>query len=79
MKIGVYSFRIGKEPKDLINEIRILKKQLNIALNCLNFLDSGKLIFKVDDGSQLEFNGSFNCKLPVRKALDEIKEVGKWF
>ena len=35
MKIGVYSFEEGKEPKDLEKEIKKLKKQLKVAVKCL--------------------------------------------
>lgn len=38
MKIGVYSFEDGKEPKDLEKQIKVLKKQLRIAVEALKSL-----------------------------------------
>lgn len=35
MKVGVYSFEDGKEPKDLEKQIKVLKKQLKIAVEAL--------------------------------------------
>ena len=36
MKVGAYTFHEGKEPKDLENEIKKLKKQLKIAKRGIN-------------------------------------------
>lgn len=35
MKIGIHTFHDGKEPKDLENKIKKLKKQLKIAIEGL--------------------------------------------
>lgn len=42
MKVGAYTFHEGKEPKDLENEIKKLKKQLKIAVEALeNYTQTG--------------------------------------
>lgn len=56
MKIGVYTFHDGKEPKDLENETKKLKKQLAIAkdfiFRCANdisgdwYINSAKCVLK---------------------------------
>lgn len=57
MKIGVYTFHDGKEPKDLENEIKKLKELLKLARSsvdyhcalCREYTDGKILIAKIDE------------------------------
>lgn len=64
MKIGVYTFHEGKEPKDLENEIKKLKKQLEIAVEVLES-------FAID-----EFYDK-NVAYKSAKALNKIKKLNR--
>lgn len=61
MKTGVYSFEDGKEPKDLEKQIKVFKKQLEIAKKCLKEY----AVFKCKDSWFAE------------TALEQIKELDK--
>lgn len=63
MKIGVYSFPEGKEPKDLEKQIRILKKQLEIAIEGLMTI--------LNDGDD------YWDKCQAQYYLTQIKELDK--
>ena len=63
MKAGVYTFYEDKEPKDLENEIKKLKKQLKIAIKTL------KTIIK-EDMYNLDEHRIF-----IEKKLKQIKEL----
>lgn len=65
MKVGAYTFHEGKEPKDLENEIKKLKKQLKIAIKTL------KTIIK-EDMYNLDEHRIF-----IEKKLKQIKELEK--
>ena len=72
MKTGVYSFGCGKEPKDLEKQIKVLRKQLKIAVDILEVISTHTIIADEDMFEQICMVYNWSCK-----ALDEIKELDK--
>jgi Tat protein secretion system quality control protein TatD with DNase activity len=72
MKTGVYSFPEGKEPKDLEKQIKVLKKQLKIAVDILEVISTHTCIWDEDTKEQVStvYNWS-------REALEQIEELVK--
>lgn len=66
MKVGVYSFGEGKEPKDLEKQIKVLKKQLEIAVECLEYYGDECLYEYWEKGYEI-----------AQDALKQIKELDK--
>ena len=66
MKLGVYSFGEGKEPKDLEKQIKVLKKQLEIAVECLEYYGDECLYEYWEKGYEI-----------AQDALKQIKELDK--
>lgn len=82
MKIGVYTFQEGKEPKDLENKIKKLKKQLKIAVEALGLIDKRKCYMcNCLKGCPLikyreKDNGCATCvSNACHKALKQIEEL----
>lgn len=80
MKIGVYSFPEGKEPKDLEKQIKVLEKQLMIAEEALKQYANETVWLT---GYDALGNGGTDCMFycngyeTAQKALKQIKELDK--
>lgn len=77
MKIGVHTFYDGKEPKDLENEIKKLKKQLKIAVEALK--DTYVICFRNKDTllHTPEHNIIGGIERDCAITLEQIKELEK--
>ena len=80
MKVGVYSFEDGKEPKDLEKQIKVLNKQLDVAEEALKqYADETVWL----TGYDALGNGGIDCMFycngyeTAQKALEQIKELDK--
>lgn len=72
MKVGVYSFEDGKEPKDLNKQIKVLKKQLKIAVEVLDFISTFTII--PDENTMEQVSTVYRVS---SNALNQIEELDK--
>lgn len=72
MKVGVYSFEDGKEPKDLKKRIKVLEKQLKIAIDILEIISTHTIIPDEDTVEQVGMVYNWSSE-----ALNEIEGLNK--